>query len=82
MVVVKNGTRMMTHIADCKNCDEMVKVKYLKKDSEAGIQDVSDDAIVSAHLEEPRPGSSRQTSIDSLFRNQSGISSFDTGHSR
>lgn len=38
MVIVKNGTRMMNHIRDCKKCDEVVKVKYLKRDSRAQDQ--------------------------------------------
>lgn len=73
MEVAKNGTRMMNHIRDCKKCDEVVKIKYLKKDYGAQEQDQSYVSLVAEEIEQ-RPSSSRQTSIDALFRNQSALS--------
>ena len=54
--IAKNGTRMAKHIADCKNCDEQIKIKYLgNKDSklakelslvERSASDDDDDVVV------------------------------------
>ena len=40
--VVKNGTRMVKHIIDCKKCDDIVKRKYVTKDTSEDTEQVGD----------------------------------------